>query len=113
CVSNTASFFASATGVPAPSIQWQVSPNGVSYSDIPGATTTTLAFTALSSDNGKSYRAQFSNTCGSATSVVAVLTVLTPPAIAIVAETNVCVSSTGNAASVSNAPAGSAYAWTV
>ena len=45
--------------------------------DVSGATATTLSFTAASADNGKQYRAVFSNSAGSATSNPATLEVNT------------------------------------
>jgi len=76
---QTASFTAAATGTPPPTVQWQVSTDGgVSFSDIAGATSTTLTFTASLSQNGNLYQAVFSNSAGSATSSAAKLTVINP-----------------------------------
>src|SRR6266702_859941 len=76
---QTASFTAAATGTPAPTVQWQVSTDGgVSFSNIAGATLTTLTFTASLSQNGNLYQAVFSNSAGSATSSAATLTVINP-----------------------------------
>src|SRR5712692_6217132 len=76
---QTASFTAAATGTPAPTVQWQVSTDGgVSFSNIAGATLTTLTFTASLSQNGNLYQAVFSNSAGSATSTAAKLTVINP-----------------------------------
>jgi hypothetical protein len=76
---TTATFTASATGSPTPSVQWQVSVNGgASFSDISGATSTTYSFTATAADNGKQFRAVFTNTGGTATSNAATLTVTLP-----------------------------------
>ena len=76
---QTASFTAAATGTPAPTVQWQVSTDGgVSFSNIAGATSTTLTFTASLSQNGNLYQAVFSNSAGSATSSAATLTVINP-----------------------------------
>lgn len=75
---STATFTASpAGGVPSPTVQWQVSTNGGgTFSDIPGATSTTLSFTAVAADNGKKYRAVFTNAVGSAPTTAALLTVI-------------------------------------
>jgi subtilisin family serine protease len=60
-----ASFSAAASGAPAPGVQWQVSTNGGStFSNISGATSTTYSFTAAAGDDGKRYRAVFSNGVG-------------------------------------------------
>ena len=69
-------FTAAASGSPGPSVQWQVSTDaGVSFNDIPGATSTTLSFTAAFSQNGNQFRAVFTNSCGTATTQAATLTV--------------------------------------
>ena len=78
------SFTATASGVPAPSEQWQRSNNGGStWSNIAGATSTTLTATASIGDNGALFHAIFSN-AGNATSSSALLTVSTGPATASV-----------------------------
>src|SRR5204863_1110372 len=68
-------FTAAASGSPAPTVQWQSSPDGITFTDIGGATSTSLTFTAQLSDNGKQYRAVFTNACSTATSNAATLTV--------------------------------------
>ena len=78
---QSASFSAAATGSPAPTVQWQVSSNGgATFTDLPGATSTTLTFTAAMSQNGYLYRAVFTNSSGSVTSSAATLTVNTSSA---------------------------------
>ena len=76
---GTASFTAAASGDPEPSVQWSSSGDGgVTWTQIPGATTTQLALTDLrSAQSGTQYRAEFTNVGGSAVTRVAVLTVLT------------------------------------
>jgi MBG domain (YGX type) len=74
------SFSAAASGTPAPTVQWQVSTNGGgSFSDIGGATSTTLTIsTPTVAMSGNQYRAVFTNTCGgtqTASSSAATLTV--------------------------------------
>jgi len=72
-------FTAAASGQPTPTVQWQVSTNGgASFSDIPGATNTSLTFATNSSQNGNQYRAVFTNECGTATTTAATLTTCTP-----------------------------------
>jgi hypothetical protein len=72
----TASFTASASGYPTPTVQWQVSENdGSSWSNLSGATSTTYSFTAWSPENGYEYEAVFTNSVGSATTNPATLTV--------------------------------------
>jgi hypothetical protein len=71
----TTTFLATADGSPAPAPQWQVSSDGVTWADIPGATQHAFRFLAHTSDNGKFYRARFSSSVNSATSSAARLTV--------------------------------------
>ena len=74
CVGGNASFSASATGSPAPTIQWQVKPSGSgSFIDMADETAGTLSFAAMPSHNGNQYRAQFTNACGSTYSNAATL----------------------------------------
>jgi Putative Ig domain/Immunoglobulin I-set domain len=77
---STLSFSAAATGFPAPTVQWQQSSNGGTYSNLAGATSTTLTFTADQAQSGTLFRAVFSNG-SSTTTAAALLTVVTPPAI--------------------------------
>ena len=81
CAGSSVSFTAAASGSPAPTVQWQVNA-GAGWSDIAGATSTTLTFTTAAGDNGKQYRAVFHNSCSpDATTTAATLTVNTAPAI--------------------------------
>jgi hypothetical protein len=82
----TASFSASASGSPAPTVQWQVSTNGKAWSNASGASSMspTYSFTAVPAESGSRYRAVFSNLFGNATTNAATLTVTggsTPPTI--------------------------------
>ncbi len=73
--SATATFTAAATGTPTPTVQWQVD-TGNGFTNIPGATSTTLTVPNVTlAMNGNRYRAVFTNSCGSATSQAALLTV--------------------------------------
>jgi len=79
---QSATFTAAASGFPAPTVQWQVSTNnGSTWSNINGATSTTYSFSAQAADNGKQYRAVFTNTAGTATTNSATLTVYSAPVI--------------------------------
>ena len=83
---QTALFSAAATGSPAPTVQWQVSSDGgATFTNVSGATSTTLTFAADMSQNGNSYRAVFANSTGSVTSSAASLTVNTAGATTSVA----------------------------
>jgi hypothetical protein len=82
---QSVTFTAAATGNPAPTVQWQVSTNGgASYTNISGATSTTLTLTkTTASQNGYLYRAVFTNSLGSATTAAATLTVLFAPLVTV------------------------------
>jgi uncharacterized repeat protein (TIGR01451 family) len=73
---GNASFFASASGVPAPAYQWLF--NG---GTVPGATTTLLSLNNAQAPNIGNYQAVATNSAGSVTSSVAHLTVLIAPSI--------------------------------
>ncbi len=78
-----ATFTAAASGIPTPTVQWQVSTNGgltfASDTTDAGNTTTTLTVAATTTAlNGRQYRAVFKNASGSATTTAATLTVKTP-----------------------------------
>ncbi len=73
------SFTASASGEPAPTVQWQISTDGGgSFNDISGATSTTYGFTASAGEDGDLFRAAFSNSQGSVMSGAATLSVAPP-----------------------------------
>jgi CSLREA domain-containing protein len=114
CEGASVSFTASASGDPAPTVQWQVSTNGGgSYSNISGATSTTLTFTAAASQNGNKYRAVFTNTCGSATTSAATLSVNSNTTATTPADVTVC---QGAPASFNTTASGAGpfhYAWTL
>jgi glycine rich protein/fibronectin type III domain protein/Ig-like domain-containing protein/immunoglobulin I-set domain protein len=82
-VGDTATFTASATGNPAPSVQWQLSTDGgASFADISGATATTYTTPTLTaSDDGTEYEAVFTNSTNTATTAVATLTVDYAPVV--------------------------------
>jgi hypothetical protein len=76
---SAVSFTAAASGTPVPTVQWQVSANGgATFSNVAGATATTLTFSAAFAENGNQYRAVFTNASGSATTNAATLTVNPP-----------------------------------
>ena len=76
----TATFTVAAGGVPAPTLQWQVSTGGA-FTNIPGATGTVYTTAATSgADHGNRYRAVATNASGSATSTAATLNVTVPAA---------------------------------
>ena len=106
---QSASFNATASGVPAPSVQWERSTNGgASWSAIEGATASTYTIAATTAaENASQYRAVFKNVAGEATSKAATLTVQKAPAI-VKQPTNVTVEEGQNAvfeATASGSPA--------
>lgn len=70
-----ATFSAQATGDPAPTHQWERSPDGVAWSAVNGATAATYSFTAVPADQGARFRDRVSNSAGTAVSTAALLTV--------------------------------------
>jgi hypothetical protein len=70
----TATFTAAASGIPTPTVQWQVSSGGA-FSNIAGATSTTLSFATTASQNGYQYRAVFTNSVSTAITTAATLTI--------------------------------------
>jgi len=75
CAGSNVSLSATATGTPTPTVQWQSSLDGTTWANINGATTGTLSFVLAATDNGKQFRAIFTNTSGSVNSSPATLAV--------------------------------------
>ena len=83
-VGTTNVFTAVAYGIPGPTVQWQRSNDaGVTWSDVPGATSYSFPVTAALGDNGAWFRAVFTNSTGTVTSGVAVLGVTTTTSVAL------------------------------
>jgi len=80
---QSATFSSTASGVPAPTVQWEVSSNGgAAWSQIEGATSATFTIAATkTSESGNQLRAVYKNIVGEATSKAATLTVQKAPAI--------------------------------
>ena len=75
-VGQSATFKAAAAGTPKPMVQWQVSADdGSTWSNVSGATTTTLTVTATQAQNGDEYRAVFTSSAGQGYTTDATLTV--------------------------------------
>ncbi|HLG33432.1 MAG TPA: M12 family metallo-peptidase [Bacteroidia bacterium] len=74
---DNVSFTSTASGQPAPTVQWQLSTDGGgSFNNMAGETSTTLNLTCVTLGmNGNQYQAVFTNVCGTATSNAATLTV--------------------------------------
>src|SRR4029077_10859106 len=107
CPGNV-TFSAAASGSPAPTIQWQVSTDGgITFNDIPGATSPSLTFSAVAADDGKQYRARFSNVCAAnVASTAATLTLNTGPVLTLnPASQTVCPGNVTFSAAASGSPA--------
>lgn len=81
-IGQAATFSAAATGTPTPTVQWELSTDGVGWSNIGGATN--LSYTtpaATASMSGYRYQVVFNNSAGTAYSNTAMLTVNTPPVL--------------------------------
>jgi alpha-tubulin suppressor-like RCC1 family protein len=78
-----ASFATTASGVPTPTVQWEVSTNGgTNWTPIAEATSPTLTIaSAKTSESGDQFRAVYKNVAGEATSKAATLTVHKAPAV--------------------------------
>jgi len=75
-VGNDAVFTATASGTPAPTVQWQSKGASGSWTNIAGATSTSYTVAkAKAAASGTQYRAVFTNTAGKATTNAATLTV--------------------------------------
>jgi hypothetical protein len=71
-----ATFTAAASGSPAPTVAWQSSSNGTTWTAVAGATSTTLTVSATTvAQSGTQYRAVFTNSAGTVESNAATLTV--------------------------------------
>lgn len=80
-VGAVVSFTATASGTPTPTIQWQQHLATGGWTNIFGATSSTLKITVAKSLAGAQYRAVFTSTAGTATSSAATLTLLGVPSV--------------------------------
>jgi hypothetical protein len=80
---HSATFEATASGVPAPTVQWEVSTNaGSTFSPIAEATSDQLTIaSARTSESGDEFRAVFTNVAGQASTKAATLTVQLKPVV--------------------------------
>ncbi len=105
-IGGTATFTAAASGSPTPTYQWQK--NGA---NIGGATSATLTLSPVSSGDAAGYRVIAANSAGSATSVVATLTVLVPPPTIVTQPQSQTVSVGGAIALTVEATGSPTYQW--
>ncbi|MEY2503498.1 MAG: large repetitive protein, partial [Verrucomicrobiota bacterium] len=81
---DSVSFTATAHGVPDPPVQWERSIDaGVTWTAIAGAAGATYTFTPAAGDDGRRYRARFTNDAGTTTSNVATLTITAQPQVVL------------------------------
>ncbi|WP_159501305.1 immunoglobulin domain-containing protein [Microbacterium sp. 18062] len=78
---STAEFVATASGSPAPTVQWQASTGDADWTDVAGATAETLEIEATRELHASQYRAVFTNEHGTVTSDAATLTVEYAPVV--------------------------------
>ncbi|MBC7949238.1 MAG: DUF4082 domain-containing protein, partial [Chitinophagaceae bacterium] len=90
CQGSDVTFSSSASGVPIPTVQWQESTDGNTWTNIVDAATANLIFTVSTGDNQKLYRALWTNSDGEAVSNVATLTVTPRPLSPTVVIVNNC-----------------------
>ncbi len=117
---KTATFTAAATGLPTPTVQWEVSTNGgSSFDPIAGATSPTYSLITSLADNSNQYEAIFANPAGSTPTDPATLTVLPIPPLTITTTSlpagTVYQKSLGNPYSASLAASGGnpPYKWSI
>ena len=112
CANTTATFTALASGTPTPAVQWQVSTDaGATFSDIVGATSTTLSFTATAADNGNEYWAIFTSGSSADTSVVAILTINQLPTVTVGPDTSIVLGQTVQLYSNASGSTALLYVW--
>ncbi len=113
CQDGNATFTAVANGSPIPTIQWQVQTGGSGpFSDVLGATNTTLTLSPTLADNGNQYQAVFTNSAGSITSSPATLTISPPPSAVITFSSTAIVP--GSITNTASGPAGvDSYLWSI
>jgi M6 family metalloprotease-like protein len=110
CASTTASF--SITAVGALHYQWQWQPSGGGAWTNIGTDSNAYSFVATAADNGKSFRCQATNACGTATSNTATLTVR--PATSITTQPSnqsVCAGSTATFSLTAGGEGTLSYSW--
>ena len=110
----TATFTAAASGVPSPTVQWQLSTDGgASFANIGGATSGSYTTPATAaSDEGRRYRLVATNSQGSANSAAGVLYVYVAPTISNPVDASVIAGQTATfSVTVSGAQGAAALQW--
>lgn len=89
CAGEEITLISAASGNPIPTVQWQVSiDNGSTWTDILSAINSTYTFTSSSTDNGKQFKAIWTNTIASQESNTATITINPLPTATIEAVSN-------------------------
>lgn len=109
CTGSTVSFTSAATGVT--SVKWQVNTNGNSWSNVSGANSATLSFTANTSHDGNRYRAVWNGPNGQVISDPARLTVNPLPSLTSAGSLTVNSGENFNYHPTSSVP-GTSFTWT-
>ena len=109
CEGGNATFsVAATTGVGVLSYQWQFSTNGITYTNIPGATSSSYSITgAVVGQNNYVFRVIVTATCGSVNSALALLTVNPFPIVSFNPQSTICKSD--NPITLSATPAGGTF----
>ncbi len=114
CAGSNAVFSVTATG-PVTGYQWQVSTNGgANFTDIPGATASTLTLTAVTTGmNNNQYRCVVSSSCGAGITSNAVTLTVNSTATITAQPSNSAVCIGANASFSVTATGGTGYQWQV
>ncbi|WP_086543663.1 DUF4082 domain-containing protein, partial [Algoriphagus antarcticus] len=84
CEGSEVIFNSTASGLPIPTVQWEVSiDGGVTWGNLDGATSGNLVFNSVVENTGNKYRALWTNTLGSVESDIVDLTVTVAPTATI------------------------------
>ncbi len=109
CEGESVTFSSTASGSPGSTVQWQVSTNsGSSWENIPLANNPNLTFNTIISDNGKQYKAVWTNTVGSVSSNPASLIVNPIPTPTISSPVN-SICQGGSVVLTSSSPTGNVW----
>jgi hypothetical protein len=111
CLSQQVSLKSTATGTPVPTVQWQSSPNGTTWTTVTGATNGTYTFTPVAADNNKQYRAIWTNTGGVTNSAIAILTINAAPVLTSSLTAN-AITSTAFSYAATSSTTGTTFTWT-
>ena len=96
-----------ATGAPSPTVQWQLSSDGITFTDIPGETSPTLTLSPVTMQHHRMrYRAIYTNSCGVAQTAAVLLNVTKAPAVVVLGNLSHIYDGTAKAATATTTPTG-------